>query len=555
MDVSDDGLRLSLNWLDGSILAIYFVVVVGIAVAARRSVRTSLDFFLSGRSLPAWVTGLAFVSANLGAIEILGMAANGAQYGAYTVHWYLIGAIPAMVFLGLVMMPFYYNSKVRSVPEFLLRRFGPSSHLLSALLFSIASILIAGVNLFALAIVLRALIGWPLPLSIVLAGAFVLVYIVIGGLTSAIYNEVLQFFVIIAALVPLTVLGLVRVGGIDGLTARVTETLGPDFLTAWNGTGIGSENPLGANWLTIVLGLGFAVSFGYWTTNFAEVQRSLSAKNLSAAKRTPLIAAFPKMVIPAIVVLPGIIAVVIEPGMGGEGAAYTYNDAIPLLMRDLLPNGVLGLAVTGLMASFMAGMAANVSSFNTVFTNDVWQAYLKPNMPDAHYLRTGRVVTVVGVVAGMGTAFIAAGFSNIMNYLQTLFSFFNVPLFAVFILALFWKRMTAPAGFWGLLAGTVAPVLFYLSYRAGWIDPGSDQGTNMIAAIIAFVVGTGVAAPVSLATRPKTDAELDGLVYTRAAVADRGEVAAGDDAWYRRPALLGWSAIVLAVVCYLPFTV
>ncbi|WP_374727576.1 sodium:solute symporter family protein [Haloactinomyces albus] len=549
-----DGLRLSMNWLDILILILYFAVVLGVALAAKTSVKSSLDFFLSGRSLPAWVTGLAFVSANLGAIEILGMAANGAQYGAYTLHWYLIGAIPAMVFLGLVMMPFYYNSKVRSVPEFLLKRFSSSSHLLSASLFAIASVLIAGVNLFAFAIILRALLGWPLALSILVAGVFVLAYIIIGGLTSAIYNEVLQFFVIVAALVPLTVLGLVRVGGLGGLIDKVTASQGAQFLSAWSGTGFGQENPLGTNWLTITLGLGFAISFGYWTTNFAEVQRSMSAKNLSAARRTPLIAAFPKMFIPLVVVLPGLIALVIAPSIGGPGSAYEYNEAIPLLMSRLLPNGVLGLAVTGLMAAFMAGVAANVSSFNTVFTNDIWQAYIKPRMPDAHYLSVGRIATAGGVVVGMGTAFIAASFSNIMNYLQTLFAFFNVPLFAAFILALFWKRMTAQAGFWGLLLGTVAPVCFYVSYQSGMVAMNSAQAANMTAAIIAFAVTVAVAVPVSLATRPKTDAELEGLVYSRTLARAEGETEPGDDAWYRRPALLGWGAMVLAVLCYLPFS-
>ncbi|WP_026449228.1 sodium:solute symporter family transporter [Actinopolyspora mortivallis] len=550
-----DGLRLSMNWMDSLILVIYFAVVLGIAFAAKRSVHTTLDFFLSGRSLPAWVTGLAFVSANLGATEILGMAANGAQYGAYTIHWYLIGAIPAMVFLGLVMMPFYYNSKVRSVPEFLLLRFSRSSHLLSASIFAVASVLIAGVNLYALAIVLQALLGWPIPVSIVVAGLFVLAYIVIGGLTSAIYNEVLQFFVIVAALVPLTVLGLVRVGGVSGLIDKVTAAEGTQFLTAWGGTGFGQDNPLGANWLTITLGLGFAISFGYWTTNFAEVQRSLSAKNLSAARRTPLIAAFPKMFIPLIVVLPGLIALVVQPNIGQPGSEYDYNSAIPLLMAELLPNGVLGLAVTGLMASFMAGMAANVSSFNTVFTTDIWQAYIKPGKSDAHYLVVGRVITAVGVVVGIGTAFIAASFSNIMNYMQTLFSFFNVPLFATFILALFWKRMTAQAGFWGLLAGTVAPIAFYSMYRAGIVDMSTDQAVNMTSSIIAFAVDVAVSVPIALATRPKTEAELAGLVYTKADARTKGELQKGDDAWYRKPALLGWGAVALAALCYVPFSV
>ncbi|GAA2354491.1 sodium:solute symporter family protein [Streptomyces cuspidosporus] len=550
-----EGLRLPTNALDYSILILYFVVVLGVGFAARASVKTSLDFFLSGRSLPAWVTGLAFVAANLGALEILGMAANGAQYGVYTVHWYWVGAIPAMVFLGLVMMPFYYGSKVRSVPEFLLHRYGPSSHLLSSIIFSIASVLIAGVNLYAMAIVVEALLGWPQWVAIVVAGLFVLAYITLGGLSSAIYNEVLQFFVILAALIPLTVVGLKRVGGWSGLSDSLTESHGANFTSAWGGTGIGSDNPLGANWLTIVLGLGFCLSFGYWTTNFAEVQRALSAKNLSAAQRTPLIAAFPKIFIPLIVVVPGLIALVVEPGIGTKESGLQYNDAIPLLMRDLLPNGVLGVAVTGLLAAFMAGMAANVSSFNTVFTNDIWRAYVKKGRPDAHYLLTGRVVTAIGVLCGMGTAFIASSFSNIMNYLQTLFSFFNVPLFCVFIIGMFWKRATAAAGFWGLLAGTVAAMINYFwLYKGGVISIPSDQGANFVSAIVAFVVGGVVMVGVTPFTRPKPVESLAGLVYGTTSPGLAEPPAAGDEAWYRKPALLGWGAIVLAALCYVPFS-
>ncbi|MET8183043.1 sodium:solute symporter family protein [Streptomyces sp. NPDC005336] len=549
-----EGLRLPTNALDYTILILYFVVVLGVGFAARRSVKTSLDFFLSGRSLPAWVTGLAFVAANLGALEILGMAANGAQYGVYTVHWYWVGAIPAMVFLGLVMMPFYYGSKVRSVPEFLLHRYGPSSHLLSSIIFSVASMLIAGVNLYALAIVVEALLGWPQWVAIFIAGLFVLLYITLGGLSSAIYNEVLQFFVILAALIPLTVVGLKRVGGWGGLKDSLVHTHGPHFVTAWGGTGIGSPNPLGANWLTIVLGLGFCLSFGYWTTNFAEVQRALSAQNLSAAQRTPLIAAFPKMFIPLIVVVPGLISLAIAPDLGKKGGPQ-YNDAIPLLMSELLPNGVLGLAVTGLLAAFMAGMAANVSSLNTVFTNDIWGAYIRKGRPDAYYVLTGRVVTAVGVGIGMGTAFIASSFSNIMNYLQTLFSFFNVPLFCVFIIGMFWKRATAAAGFWGLLTGTVAAMINYFwLYKNGVVSIPSDQGANFVSAIVAFVVGGVVMVGVSLFTKPKPVETLAGLVYGTTAPGVAEPAAAGDEAWYRRPAVLGLAAIILAALCYIPFS-
>ncbi|UJB42410.1 sodium:solute symporter family protein [Streptomyces sp. A1-5] len=549
-----DGLRLPTNGLDYAILAIYFVVVLGIGFAARRSVKTSLDFFLSGRSLPAWVTGLAFVAANLGATEILGMAATGAQYGVAVVHWYWIGAIPAMVFLGLVMMPFYYRSKVRSVPEFLLQRFDRSAHLLSSVLFAFAAVLIAGVNLYALSIVVEALLGWPQWVAIVVAGLFVLAYITVGGLSSAIYNEVLQFFVILAALIPLVVLGLKRVGGWGGLTHSLTSSHGPNFLTAWGGTGIGQANPLGANWLTIILGLGFVLSFGYWTTNFAEVQRALSAKNLSAARRTPLIAAFPKMFIVFLVMIPGLVAAVLIPKIGAPGGLQ-YNDAIPYLMQELLPNGVLGIAVTGLLAAFMAGMAANVSSFNTVFTYDIWAKYVKPGRPDGYYLRFGRLITAIGVLASIGTAFIASSFSNIMGYLQTLFSFFNVPMFVVFIIGMFWKRASVKSGVWGLLAGTTAAMLNYFwIYKQGIIAIPTDQGANFVSAIVGFVAGALVMVVVTLFTEPKPEAELAGLVWGTTAPGLEEPPSEGDDAWYRKPALLGWGAVALAALCYLPYS-
>ncbi|MFC3572844.1 sodium:solute symporter family protein [Streptomyces yaanensis] len=549
------GLRLPTNGLDYAILGIYFAVVLGIGFAARRSVKTSLDFFLSGRSLPAWITGLAFVSANLAATEILGMAANSAQYGAYTVHWYWIGAIPAMVFLGLVMMPFYYGSKVRSVPEFLLLRFDKGAHLLSSILFAFAAILIAGVNLYALAIVVEALLGWPQWVAIVVAGFFVLAYITLGGLSSAIYNEVLQFFVILAALIPITALGLKKVGGWGGLTDKLTATHGPDFVTAWGGTGIGHVNPLGANWLTIVLGLGFVLSFGYWTTNFAEVQRALSARNLSAAQRTPLIAAYPKIFIVFLVMIPGLVAAVLVPKIGTSGSDLQYNDAIPYLMQELLPNGVLGIAVTGLLAAFMAGMAANVSSFNTVFTNDIWAKYVITHREDSYYVRFGRLITAIGVLASIGTAFLASSFSNIMSYLQTLFSFFNVPMFVVFIVGMFWHRASAKSGFWGLLAGTTAAMVnYFVIYKQGIIGIPSDQGANFVSAIAGFVAGAVVMAAVSLFTAPKPEDDLRGLVYGTRSPGMAEPPAVGDDAWYRRPALLGWGAVVLAAACYIPFS-
>src|SRR3954465_16051128 len=407
MSVFAAGLQLDVNAVDYAILAIYFTVVLGIGFAARRSVSTSLDFFLSGRSLPAWVTGLAFISATLGAIELLGMAANGAQYGLPTLHYYWIGAIPAMVFLGLVMMPFYYGAKVRSVPEYLRLRFNRPTHLFNALTFAFASVLIAGVNLFALALIMQALLGWSLSVSIVVAAFIVLAYTTLGGPTPAVYNEVLQFFVIVLFLVPLSVVALVKVGGWDGLTSQVRDSkLGEQALNAWEGTSVGNSTGAFGNWIAIVFGLGFVLSFGYWTTNFAEVQRALSAKNMNAARLTPIIGAWPKLLIPFVIIVPGLIASQIIKGLGGEGDLQ-YNNAIPLLVNTLLPNGVLGIALTGLLAAFMAGMAANVSSFNTVVTYDIIEPYIRRHKPDDYYLRMGRIVTVCGVLVAIGTAFIA----------------------------------------------------------------------------------------------------------------------------------------------------
>jgi SSS family solute:Na+ symporter len=548
-----EGLRLDLDLFDYLILAIYFATVLGIGFAARRAIKTSADFFLSGRSMPAWVTGLAFVSANLGALEIIGMAANGAQYGLLTLHYYWIGAVPAMVFLGIVMMPFYYGSKVRSVPEFLRLRFNRPTHLFNAVSFAVAQVLIAGVNLYALALVLDALLGWPLWVSIVIGAAIVLTYISIGGLSSAIYNEVLQFFVILAGLIPITIVGLVKVGGVSGLMDAVRGSkLGEQALHTWQNTG-SSDNPLGANWIGIVFGLGFVLSFGYWTTNFAEVQRAISAKDMSAARRTPIIGAFPKLLIPVVTVIPGLIALVTVKGLGADEGDLVYNNAIPLLMRDLLPNGVLGVAVTGLVASFMAGMAANVSGFNTVFTYDIWQQYVRRDRSDEYYLRIGRWATVGGIIIGIGTAFIAAGFSNIMNYIQALFSLFNAPLFGTFIIGMFWKRMTAWAGFWSLLSGTVASLILYLLHISKVYAFSSDLEESFWGSGLAFVTAIVVAVLVTLGTESKPENELRGLVYGLAGDSTSGEaILVADKVWWRNPVLLGAIAVGLAVLLYIP---
>ncbi|HEY4267992.1 MAG TPA: sodium:solute symporter family protein [Galbitalea sp.] len=552
-----NSIKLNLSWVDILMIGIYFAVVIGIAFVARSRVKTSMDFFLSGRSMPAWITGLAFVSANLGATEILGMAANGAQIGMATLHYYLIGAVPAMVFLGLVLMPFYYGSKVRSVPEFMLRRFGKPSHIANSIAFAVSNVLIAGINLYAMAIVIEAMLGWPEWLAIIVSGGFVLVYITLGGLSSAIYNEVMQFFVIVAGLVPLTIVGLNRIHGWGGLVDALKHTQSAKLLSTWAGTGIGDvTNPIGANWLAIVFGLGFVLSFGYWTTNFTEVQRALSAKNMSAARRTPLIGAFPKLFIPFLVIIPGLIAAATfgnQLSADATSGKLTYNDVIPKLIQLYLPTGVLGIAVTGLLASFMAGMAANVSSFNTVFTYDIWQRYIRKDRPDGYYLTVGRWVTVIGVLIGILTAFIAASAGNIMTYLQTLFSFFNAPLFGVFILGLIWKRMTGVAAFWSYLAGIVAPAIVYTAYLLNNKLFETATAETLYGAIISFVTVIVLGLILSTFTTPKTIDELKGLVYGVGKIDLTKDVVAGDTAWYRSPALLGTAALVLCVVLYLPF--
>jgi SSS family solute:Na+ symporter len=546
--------RLDVNVLDYAILAAYFLVVLGVGIVARRYIKTSLDYFLSGRSLPAWITGLAFISANLGATEILGMGANGAQYGVATVNYYWIGAVPAMVFLGLVMMPFYYGSKVRSVPEFLRLRFNNSSHVFNSVTFALGTVLIAGVNLYALALVLELLLGWTLIVGIVVAAGIVLAYITLGGLSSAIYNEVLQFFVIVAALIPVTVIGLTDLGGWGGLEDKVRQTkLGEAGLHALQGTGVGHvTNPIGSTWIGLAFGLGFVLSFGYWTTNFAEVQRALSARDLSAGQRTPLIGAYPKLFIPALTVIPGMVAVVVVKGLGGANANLDYNNAIPLLMNKYLPNGMLGIALTGLMASFMAGVAANVSAFNTVVTTDIVEPYIQRDRPDEYYVRFGRVATVIGIVIAIGTALIASGYSNLMNYLQALFSIFNAPLFATFLLGMFWKRMTPAAGISGLVAGTIAALVVYVGYKfTGWFDFGSDLDESFWGAGLAFIVDILVSVAVTLFTRPKPTEQLQGLVWGMANV-DESRTKRRVR-WWESPGLLGAGALAIGAALTIMF--
>jgi SSS family solute:Na+ symporter len=557
-----DQLRLDAGWVDYLLIALYFVFVLGVGIMAKRSVSNSLDFFLSGRSLPAWVTGLAFISANLGAVEIIGMSANGAEFGIPTVHYFWIGAVPAMLFLGIVMMPFYYGSKVRSVPEFMRRRFGTGAHLVNALSFALAQLLIAGINLFLLASIVEVLLGWPMWLSLVVAAAVVLTYTALGGLSAAIYNEVLQFFVIVAALLPLTLVGLNKVGGYSGLKEQLTSVRDGEVMSSWAGTSLtGIDNPV-LSVVGIVFGLGFVLSFGYWTTNFVEVQRAMASNSISAAQRSPIIGAFPKMFIPFIVIFPGMIAAVLvnelaQPAPGG--GEPNYNDALLYLMRDLLPNGMLGVAIAGLLASFMAGMAANISAFNTVFSYDLWETYVVKDKPDGYYTSVGRTATVAATVIAIGTATFAASYSNIMNYLQTLFGFFNAPLFATFILGMFWKRMTPTAGWVGLVAGTGAAVLVAvlsqdtLGPLSIGVLPLTGQGASFAAAGAAFVVDIAVSIAVSLATAPKPESQLRGLVYSMTPKSDFHDEHEGELAWYQQPTKLAAIGLVSVIALNVMF--
>jgi SSS family solute:Na+ symporter len=557
MVLAQTDLRLDANALDYVLVAFYFVLVLGIGLVARRSISSSLDFLLSGRSLPAWVTGLAFISANLGAIELIGMTANGAQYGIPTAHYYWIGAVPAMVFLGIVMMPFYYGSKARSVPEFLAMRFNRTTQRVQAVVFALASLLIAGVNLYALGLVLEALLGWPQAVAIPVAALVVLSYTFLGGLSAAIYNEVLQFFVILALLIPVTVAGLARVGGYSGLVEKITAGPGgAEQLSSWPGTSLTEIADPFLSVFGIVFGLGFVLSFGYWTTNFAEVQRALSAKNMNAGRMTPIIGAFPKALVPLVIVIPGMVAAVLIPQLtalkAGGATDVTYNNALSLLMKEVLPNGVLGVAIAGLLAAFMAGMAANVSSFNTVFTYDIWQDWVRPDRPDKYYLQVGRAVTIGGCVIAIFTAYLAGSFSNLMDYIQALASFFNAPLFAIFIFGLFYKKMTGTAGWTGLLGGVFTAVLIDVLVRTDVINVSSQAG-SFLGASGAFVVGCLIAVVVSQFTPGKTDEELSGLTWATSNKEQRGQgaVAAADAGWYKNPVIMGTLVLVLTLVLYI----
>ena len=557
----EEKLLLNAYWYDYIPIVIYFAFVIGVGFVMKAKASSSDAFLTGARSLPAWVTGIAFVSANLGAVEIMGMSANGAQYGMPTFHYFWVGAIPAMLFLGIVMMPFYYGSKVRSVPEFMFKRYGTTAHLINALSFALAQLLIAGINLFLLGKIINWLLGWPLIVALIVAAIIVFTYISVGGLAAAIYNEVLQFFVIVAALLPLTLIGLHRTGGWSGLTRQITELAnqaGTDpalQLNSWPGTLLSGFNSPVMSVVGIVFGLGFVLSFGYWTTSFVEVQRAMASDSLSAAQKTPIIGTFVKMFIPFLVIIPGMVAGVLVTEVADAkltGADFEYNNAILLLMRDVLPNGLLGLAITGLLASFMAGMAANISAFNTVFNVDLYQRYLRPGKIDRHYLQVGKYTTAAASIIAIFTALIAAQYSNLMDYLQQLFSMFNAPLFATFIVGMFWKRATPAAGWTGLASGTLAALSVNILLWSGVIAlPG--QGGAFLAATVAFLTDVIVTIVVSQFTQPKPDAELRGFVYALTPKEDRTDPHLHEMPVWRRPVPLAIVAGVLVVTLNVVF--
>ena len=558
---------IHLHGVDYGILAAYVLAVVAIGAVARRRVASSRDFFESGRSLPVWICALAFISANLGAQEVMGMAANGAKYGLLTVHFYWLGAIPAMLFIGVFMMPFYYGSKARSVPEYLRLRFDEKTRTLNALTFAFMTVLSSGISMFALATLLQSVLGWNFSLSIAASGTVILLYIYAGGLRSAIYNEVLQFFLIVVGFAPLAFMALRSVGGWHGLNldlhAYATAQGYPAsaWTSLWRNLGTPSSNPMGVDWIGMVMGLGFVLSFGYWCTDFLVVQRAMAARDMDAARRTPLAATIPKMLVPAIVILPGMIAIALVasgnlhlPSDGHGG--YDYNMVVPAMLGHYYGGGLLGLGLVALLASFMSGMAGNVTAFNTVFTYDIYQAHIVRGAPDAHYLRVGRLVTVAGLLLSAAAAYAALSFNNIMDMLQLVFGFVNAPLFATFLLGMFWKRATSNGAFFGLLAGTGAAVVFHSltvpkgavsGINGGWIAHlhtfPSAMAQNFWLAITAWTTCFIATIVISLlGSRDKTDEQLEGLVHSRHRAA---ATAANKRVWY---APVGVAAAALLVI-------
>src|SRR5580692_8580260 len=567
---------IHLGVIDYGLLLVYFAFVLGIGFVVKKGVSGTKDFFESGRALPAWICALGFIGANLGAQEVMGMAASGAKYGIMTSHFYWLGAIPAMVFVAVFMMPFYYGSKARSVPEYLKLRFDERTRGFNALTFACMTVMSSGISMYALATLLRAILGWNLHLCIVASGVVVLVYIFTGGLRSAIYNEVLQFFLIVFGFLPLVLLGLKQVGGWSGLQSRLAVVATRHGMEAgawshsWKLTGSAASNPMGVEWFGLAMGLGFVLSFGYWCTDFLVVQRALAAKDMSAARRTPIIAAFPKMLFPFLVILPGMLAIALTVNVVGgdahlslpsKGGSLDYDMVVPIMLAHFFPTGLLGLGLTALIASFMSGMAGNVTAFNTVWTYDIYQSYIRPGASDAHYLFVGRAATVVGIAASVACAYTAAKFNNIMDILQLVFAFVNAPLFATFLLGMFWRRTTGHGAFFGLLAGITAAAIHQgltipegsvPGIKGGWIAVvntySSEMAQNFWTAIFAWTTCFLVTIVVSLATKPRPDNELRGLVY---ALTERQHEESL--AWYQRPLLLGVVVLSLTLVLNIIF--
>jgi SSS family solute:Na+ symporter len=550
---------LKLAPVDYLILSLYFAFVLGIGWLVKRKVSTSADFLTSGRSVPVWITSLAFIAANLGAQEVIGMCASGAKYGIMTAHFYWIGAVPAMLFVGVFMMPFYYGSRARSVPEYLKLRFDEKTRALNAITFAVMTIFSSGISMYALGLLFELVLGWSFTASVLLSAAIVLVYTFLGGLTSAIYNEVLQFFLIVLGFAPLAMLAVHKAGGWTGMASR----LPPVMTHTWTYVGNASSNPMGVEAFGLVAGLGFVLSFGYWCTDFLVVQRAMAADSMSAARRTPLIAAFPKMIMPFIVIVPGIAALALSQMAVGysipakAGGGLDYDQALTTLMAQFYPSGMLGVGLTALMASFMSGMAGNVTAFNTVWTYDLYQGHINKNAPDSHYLWVGRVTTVVGVGLSIATAYLATHFNNIMDFLQLVFGFVNAPLFATFLLGMFWVRATGHGAFSGLLAGTAAAAathgLTVAENKGGWLGTvvhtfPSTMAQNFWIAIFAWSACFLVTILVSFASAPKPATDLHNLVYGLTDIPHDGNLP-----WYKRPAPLAVIVIVALVILNLIF--
>ncbi len=544
-----------LSPVDLIIIAVYFVLVVFIGFYLKESSNTGEDFFMAGRQMTAWIAGLSFVSANLGSLELMGWAGSAYQYGILATHWYWIGAIPAMLFLGIVMMPFYYISKVNSVPGYLQLRYGPATRALSGITFAVMTILMSGINMYAMALVMKVVLGWDLNFSIWVSAITVAAYVALGGLRSAIYNEVLQFLLIWAGSLLVPILGLIEVGGWRNLEKQIIHNVGQTgYLHMWTTLGHFNTNPMGVNWFGIVFGLGFVVSFGYWTTDFLVVQRVLSADNLRSARMAPILGAAFKMMVPFIVILPGLLALSVLPfklvaqDIAVQTGQHSFNEVLPLMLVRYCGPGLLGLGVTALIAGFMSGMAGNVSAFSTVWTYDLYGAFMNKKASDEHYVKMGRWCTLIGVLVSIGTAYLVQHAASIMDYVQALFSFFIAPLFGTVLLGMLWRRATAAGGFWGLLSGTLTSFGLWewverdpsaLRYVA--LSPDAKaMAQDIFRALWAWVVCVIVTVVVSLLTKPRPVAELEGLVYGVSPIPEEH-----DDHWYQRPMV--WAGVVFAV--------